>query len=452
MAKMASTTRGDLSPSGDSTAISEQVLMDTYIGELFRRAPRAHQALESGAVLPRLGWIANRMDGTGQAQLQIESMDTRWLAGPAQRLTFGLGFGILTGLLAGGGLALYWGITTPNIDLRELGCPGAAGSPGTCTAMSRLLPLWPLVGLLWGAVLVTLDPWIPHRKGPDDGDGGKLPVTIALAALYLVLWWLLWWGAGALVGVALVLGPIALSGFVLSILIAGWRGQRPGLTGAAVTVESIAWTWPGAVKGSIYGLPVALGLWTINASLVGDWMPDVLLAYLLLVVPIAGMLGALRGRAVPDKIRPNEGIRLSARNALIALAAFGLAGTLAGAGMGAVLGEIVQARLALTPVQSVPLNAGFVMRYALGSGIALAIIAGLWFGGAEVIKHLVLRLVAAWGTPLPLNPAGFLDRVCDLGLMQRVGGGYQFAHRLLGEHIAARWRPGGWSEVPQIQC
>jgi hypothetical protein len=50
----------------------------------------------------------------------------------------------------------------------------------------------------------------------------------------------------------------------------------------------------------------------------------------------------------------------------------------------------------------------------------------------------VLRLVAAWGTPLPLNPAGFLDRVCDLGLMQRFGGGYQFTHRLLGEHIAAR--------------
>ena len=68
---------------------------------------------------------------------------------------------------------------------------------------------------------------------------GSTPTPVAVAALYLLLWWILWWGAGALLGVDLVLGPIALSGFVLSLLIAGWRSQRPGLTGAAVTVEAV---------------------------------------------------------------------------------------------------------------------------------------------------------------------------------------------------------------------
>ena len=441
MAKMASATRGDPSRPNASGAIDPQSLMDAYVSELFRRAPRARQPLTPDTALPALGWIADRLEETGQDQLQIELMDGRWLAGPAQRLIFGLGFGALVGLLAGAGLALFWWITTPNMDLRELGCPGVPNAPGTCAAMARLLPLWPLIGLLWGVVLVGIDHWAPHRRGPVDRRPNRLPTTVAVAALYLALWWLLWWGADALPGVDLVLGPIALSGFALSLLIAGWRSQRPGLTGAAVTVEAMAWSWPGAAQGLGYGLPVALGLWAINAALVGDRMLDVLPAYLLLVIPIAGMLGGLRGRSVPDKIRPNEGIRLSARNALIALVAFGLAGALAGAGMGAVLAGVFESRLAAVPGDPVPLNAGFVARYALGSGIALALIAGLWLGGAEVIKHLVLRLAAAWGTPLPLSLAGFLDRVCDLGLMQRVGGDYRFTHRLLGQHIAARWQP-----------
>jgi hypothetical protein len=439
MAKMVSATRGNARRSNDSGAIDPTSLMDAYVSELFRRAPRARQPLKPDAVLPALGWIANRLEATGQDQIQIELMDGRWLAGPAQRLAFGLAFGALVGLLAGAGLALFWWITTPNLDLRELGCPSAPKGPGTCAAMARLLPLWPFIGLLWGVVLVGIDPWLPRRRGATDR--GRLPTTVAVAALYLVLWWVLWWGAGTLLGVGLVLGPIALSGFVLSLLIAGWRSQRPGLTGAAVTVEAMAWSWCGAAQGLGYGLPVAVGLWAINAALVGDWMPDVLPAYLLLVIPIAGMLGGLRGRNVPDKIRPNEGIRLSARNALIALVGFGLAGALAGAGMGAVLAEAFESRLAAVPGDPVPLNADFVARYGLGSGITLALIAGLWLGGAEVIKHLVLRLAATWGTPLPLSLAGFLDRVCDLGLMQRVGGGYRFTHRLLGQHIAARWQP-----------
>ena len=441
MAKMASATRGDPSRPNASGAIDPRSLMDAYVSEIFRRAPRARQPLEPDAVLPALGWIADRLDKTGQDQLQIELMDGRWLAGAVQRLVFGLGFGALVGLLAGAGLALFWWITTPNMDLRELGCPGVPNSPGTCAAMARLLPLWPLIGLLWGVVLVGIDHWVPHRRGSVDRRPNRLATTVVVAALYLLLWWMLWWGADALPGVDLVLGPIALSGFVLSLLIAGWRSQRPGLTGAAVTVEAMAWSWPGAAQGLGYGLPVALGLWAINAALVGDWMLDVLPAYLLLVIPIAGMLGGLRGRSVPDKIRPKEGIRLSARNALIALVAFGLAGALAGARMGAVLAEVFESRLAAVPGDPVPLNAGFVARYALGSGIALALIAGLWLGGAEVIKHLVLRLAATWGTPLPLSLAGFPDRVCDLGLMQRVGGGYRFTHRLLGQHIAARWQP-----------
>lgn len=437
MAKMASATRADPGLPTDPAAITQKSLLDAYIGELFRRAPPLRKAPEPSVVLRRLGWIAERMKQAGQTQLQIESMDSGWLSGPTQRLLFAVGFGILVGLLAGLVMALYWWILTPNIDLRELDCPGGDHIPGTCAAMHRLLPLWPLVGVLWGMVLVGLDPWIPRRRGLAAGTRRQILMTAGVAALYVALWWSLWLVVGALLGTDLVLGPIALSGFALSVLIAGWRSQRPGLTGAAITVESMTWHWSGAARGLVYGIPVGLGLWAINASLLGDWMLDILPAYLLLVIPVAGLLGGLRGRSLPGKIRPNEGIRLSARNALIALVAFGVAGVLGGIGSGTLLADLYRERLALVPGGPLQLNPGFVMRHGLANGMALAIIAGLWFGGAEVIKHLLLRLVAAVRTPLPLKLVGFLDRVCDLGLMQRVGGGYQFAHRLIGEHIAA---------------
>ena len=428
-----------LAAASPAAGATDQSLLDDYIAELFRRASPGRQVAAPSAVLHRLGWIAERMQRTGQHELQIELLDAAWL-GPWQRLVFRLGFGVLIGLFAGTVLALYWSILTPNIDLRELGCPSGS-APGTCAAMHRLLPLWPAVGTLWGMALVAVDAVLPRRTGLGDGLGRRGLATAGVAALYLGIWWLLWWGFGLLPGVELVLGPIALSGFALSILVAGWRSQRPGLTGVAMTVEAMAWSWSSAVRGLIYGIPVGLGLWAINALLLGDWVPALLSAYLLLVLPITLLLGGLRGRVLPAKVRPNEGIRLSARNALIAMLSGGLAGALAGAGIGLVLADIYQGRLALTPGASVSLNPGFVARYGLANGLALGTIAGLWLGGAEVLKHLLLRLLAAAGTPLPLRLTAFLDRVCAVGLMQRVGGGYQFVHRLLGEHVAARWAP-----------
>jgi hypothetical protein len=51
MAKMASAIRGDASRPNDSGTIDAQALMDAYVSEPFRRAPRARQALRPGEVL-----------------------------------------------------------------------------------------------------------------------------------------------------------------------------------------------------------------------------------------------------------------------------------------------------------------------------------------------------------------------------------------------------------------
>jgi eukaryotic-like serine/threonine-protein kinase len=60
-----------------------------------------------------------------------------------------------------------------------------------------------------------------------------------------------------------------------------------------------------------------------------------------------------------------------------------------------------------------------------------------WYGGQDVIQHYVLRFMLYWKGYTPLRYANFLDYAARLVLLQKVGGGYIFIHRLLLEHFAA---------------
>lgn len=57
--------------------------------------------------------------------------------------------------------------------------------------------------------------------------------------------------------------------------------------------------------------------------------------------------------------------------------------------------------------------------------------------GMEVLQHTNLRLALALQRRLPLRLIGFLNHATRLTLLQRVGGGWVFIHRLLQEHLAA---------------
>jgi hypothetical protein len=59
----------------------------------------------------------------------------------------------------------------------------------------------------------------------------------------------------------------------------------------------------------------------------------------------------------------------------------------------------------------------------------------LWFGGHEVIRHVVLLLSERQLLPLCLVP--FLERARFLKLLRRVGGSYLFIHRSFQDHLAS---------------
>ena len=57
-------------------------------------------------------------------------------------------------------------------------------------------------------------------------------------------------------------------------------------------------------------------------------------------------------------------------------------------------------------------------------------------GGKACIQHFSLRLILYCNNYIPWNYARFLDYAADRILLQKVGGGYIFIHRMLMEHFA----------------
>jgi hypothetical protein len=123
-------------------------------------------------------------------------------------------------------------------------------------------------------------------------------------------------------------------------------------------------------------------------------------------------------------IKPNQDLWNAAKN----FALVGLLGVL----VGGVLGVLV-AGLGLG------LSGGLVRGLGLGlvAGLGLGLVLGLPYGGLVCLRHFTLRLLLCWHGHMPWNYARFLDQAVAQRLLQRVGGGYIFSHRLLLEHFAA---------------
>jgi DNA-binding XRE family transcriptional regulator/GTPase SAR1 family protein len=127
-------------------------------------------------------------------------------------------------------------------------------------------------------------------------------------------------------------------------------------------------------------------------------------------------------------VRPNEGIRRSARNSLFAGCLFGPIGGLAsGLVSGLAFGLI--GRLAGWLV----LGTGF----AIVLGIVFALQFAMVRGGIACIEHYILRWYLWRLRSLPWQYVRFLDYATERILLRKVGGGYMFAHRMLLDYFAA---------------
>lgn len=194
-------------------------------------------------------------------------------------------------------------------------------------------------------------------------------------------------------------------------------------------VENLKWSWQNASKPLIQGmiLGIAIGFFLkipydliFNPERGQSFAPH--LHHLQLYSLIRGMVfgmnlgliyGLVRGLTSPsidERITiPNQGIWQSLKNAIV----FGLLGFF-------VLG-----------IAATILSWPFLFWGSFG------FIFGSIAGGGEVcIKHLMLRILLYFNGYTPWNYARFLDWATERILLQKVGGGYIFVHRLLLEHFA----------------
>lgn len=76
------------------------------------------------------------------------------------------------------------------------------------------------------------------------------------------------------------------------------------------------------------------------------------------------------------------------------------------------------------------------LTFGVLGGLIGGLIGGVKYGGAACIQHFNLRWMLHQKGRIPWNYAKFLDFASDRRLMEKVGGGYVFFHRMLLEHFA----------------
>jgi hypothetical protein len=173
----------------------------------------------------------------------------------------------------------------------------------------------------------------------------------------------------------------------------------------------------GVVGGFAAGalLDLILGIGDLSAA--GDRAIEALLAGLVgavLGAIIGGALGGLTRGYVRSRSRPNEGVWLSLRNMVLA-------------GMTVTAAAVIP----LTALLTLAVGGIWGASVGLTGAIFAGILAALWSGGMDVLRHVILRTVMGATTPLPAPLIPFLEKSVELSFLQRAGGGYLFIHNLM---------------------
>jgi transcriptional regulator with XRE-family HTH domain len=199
------------------------------------------------------------------------------------------------------------------------------------------------------------------------------------------------------------------------LVVALWITLSVGATIAFTSGVSYGFGY-GIRYGLIFGLIVGLiiGMTGVLASLLhSGWSSDLLDANQLW--------------------RPNQGIRRSLWNAVLAGVVFALvSGTMSGIVCALAFGLV--GGLAGWQIISVGL--------ALEFGLLIGSLFALTHGGTAWIKHYLLRWQLWRVGAMPANYVAFLDDAASRILLRKVGGGYMFPHRILLDYFASL----PWSE------
>jgi energy-coupling factor transporter ATP-binding protein EcfA2 len=399
-------------PQGNQDS-TRKYLFDTYIDKMLGGNTAIHPYTKKH-ILHWLKILAQQMMGEGQTVFLIEHMQPTWLSKVFQRLIYVVTLGFLLSTI----LTI---IFLPTADF-FVGLVGLKSVP-----LLSVAPLSLVIGLFWSVAALKLQANLVKPK-----NRCLLGLFSGIfATTYIVLF------SGSLSALSVLVGLgygtfVCLISAFISYRIKpaenfewSWKEARKGLTGG------LRWgIWIGLIFGFMAGVLDNVLLSQIQTfgteSLLIEASPVELvniltygwplliincLVFALIFEVLGGVVGSLisgySATSVKSRAFPNQGIWQSAQNCLIF----------------SVLGAICT---------------GFLFS-SLGVPFVPSALLGLLFGlvtaGIPCLQHLMLRIILAiWGNA-PWNYAKFLDFSTRHILLQKVGGGYIFLHRLLLEHF-----------------
>lgn len=408
---------------GSPVDVRRSQIFDSYVDRMFARKGGSLSREKRRKNEIWLCNLAHRMREHGQAVFTIESLQPSWLSGRGQRFAYALRSRMAPALMLGAAEGSY----LAGVGLTGM---GFLGNPPVLDFVYALL-----LGALFGLGTSVYD-WarIEHSMRSEEKirKASVLLFVASLIAYYLAfaLPFVFLWRENAIARLPF--------GLVWAILFAA-RVRMPAARTDIRASAALPWSWRRASLGTIagfgLGLLFSLGIYIVYqpATTGGDLRPWTYPVLLPIAYAVLGaVFGGLSAKTVETDTSPDQGIRLSLRKAR-------LSGLLVACvtGVGAVIyfaGPPIYFGDPLPSVSELVLFAVLVSAY-------FGLLAGLWFGGLDVIYHeTLLRCLARRGT-LPRRLATFLEEMSKLALVQRVGSGYIFLHRLLLEHFADRHRP-----------
>ena len=431
------------SKSTDTLETLRDEVFDTYIERMIQRKGKAGRVYGKDQLNAWLSWLAQQMKSHSQSIFLIEQLQADWLGTRWQRFFYILSSRVAGGLFLGTGMGLALALlaysdATPVIDvlfiwLATIGTGLVVGVISVVISylkellnakveFVRVLTGWRrslmnlvLYALTW--LVLSIVPALMVARTSALVSAERVTVTFFAAQILGLIHWFLFEA----------------------------RSDRHRMGADITTVETLKWSPVGAIKSAIKGtvivaiilLPIGLiGAyldWTGNSSF-GVSLLEAGITIGLTVIPYA-ILGGLSGflfggfkeGIVEKKTKPNQGVRLTIRNAVVA-----------GAGIGLLFGTvIVLGSMTIDYLGENELawagNAGFLVAIALFVGLPVAFRSGLY----DAIKHYTLRAVLVASHYIPRHYIKVLNHAVGLILLQKVGGGYIFIHRTLLEHYAA---------------
>lgn len=425
-------------------------IFDTYIRRMFARDGNAN-ALPKEKVVKWLSWLAARQKAHNQTVFLIENLQPSWLDNSRQVWFYAVLSRGLGGLLLGLGLSLgVWGTFAYFGTLPLFGVVGGliAGfvtarrftehvpSNTSTNESSNAPPIEPqkrkinwenlpviglATGLFTGGVIGAISFFSLFWFTFQDTLSDETPMYRFTGSILA--------GILGMIVVVLLIGGLA--GFFFE-LIFGRRLRRQTLLADIHTVDALQWSWRAVLKTAPRGALIGTVLGPILGLPFGIFLANDPLDAILLI-PLAcclfggftgvigfllgGVLGGMRGVAIPKKQIPNQGIWLTVRNSII------------------VGGVIVGLVGILNNLLSTPTSIGEgLANFRLGLFLGIVIV--MFFGILDFIQHFVLRAMFWAMHQFPFRIVPFLERATDLIFLRKVGGGYIFVHRLLQEHFA----------------